>query len=213
MSSGDEEDPILVEEASENDSDHDRFIRRVFGFLKPHIRRHKKDTPASVSISFKLKFKLKINFKLSIYQHFASKYLLPTCRSYFLFSFLSVSLQFMDKLALAETGEVALSDDSTMTGSLADKPREHTKKYTGYPTPRLPSRTRKTNEDRPESPTMEMGVTGKSHDLQDRLVEFITREQQVSRATPFCKYLEAELDRLHDACMEPAYDETFLTSS
>ncbi|KAI9546654.1 hypothetical protein NQZ68_024552 [Dissostichus eleginoides] len=38
---------ILAEEASENDSDRDKFIRRVFGFLKPHIRRHKKDTPAS----------------------------------------------------------------------------------------------------------------------------------------------------------------------
>ena len=50
LSSGEEEDPNPTEEASENDSDRDRFIRRVFGFLKPHIRRHKKDTPASVSI-------------------------------------------------------------------------------------------------------------------------------------------------------------------
>ncbi|KAI9515845.1 hypothetical protein NQZ68_022201 [Dissostichus eleginoides] len=49
LSSGYEEDPILAEEASENDSDRDKFIRRVFGFLKPHIRRHKKDTPASLS--------------------------------------------------------------------------------------------------------------------------------------------------------------------
>ena len=49
--SGDEEDPTI---ASENDSDRDRFIRRIFGFLKPHIRRHKKDTPASVSVSLKL---------------------------------------------------------------------------------------------------------------------------------------------------------------
>jgi hypothetical protein len=116
-------------------------------------------------------------------------------------------LQFKDKLALAETGEIPLSDESTMTDSLADKPREHTKMYTGYPTPRLPSRTRKANEDRPESPTMEMGVAGASHDLQDKLVEHITREHQVSRATPFFKYLEAEFDRLHDACLEPAYDE------
>jgi hypothetical protein len=54
LSSGDEEDPILAEEASENDSDRDKFVRRVFGFLQPHIRRHKKDTPASVSISLKL---------------------------------------------------------------------------------------------------------------------------------------------------------------
>ncbi|KAL3048018.1 hypothetical protein OYC64_006741 [Pagothenia borchgrevinki] len=92
LSSGDEEDPILAEEASENDRD--KFIRRVFGFLKPHIRRHNKETPAS----------------------------------------------FKDKLALAETGELAGSDDSTMAGSLADEPREPTKKYTGYPTPRPPSR-------------------------------------------------------------------------
>lgn len=54
LSSGDEEDPILAEEASENDSDRDKFVRRVFGFLKLHIRHHKKDTPASVSISLKL---------------------------------------------------------------------------------------------------------------------------------------------------------------
>ena len=52
--SGDEEDPTIAEEASENDSDRDRLIRRIFGFLKPHIRRHKKDTPASVSVSLKL---------------------------------------------------------------------------------------------------------------------------------------------------------------
>ncbi|KAK1892360.1 Glutamate--tRNA ligase [Dissostichus eleginoides] len=144
LSSGDEE-------ASENDSDRDKFIRRVFGFMKPHIRRHKKDTPAS----------------------------------------------FKDKLALAETGELAGSDE----------PREPTKKYTGYPTPRPPSRTGTAAEDRPESPTMEMRVTGASRDLQDRLVQFITREQRVNRATPFCKYLETELDRLHDACLEPAYEE------
>ncbi|PIK52574.1 hypothetical protein BSL78_10516 [Apostichopus japonicus] len=106
LSSGEEEDPILTEEASENDSDRDKFIRRVFGFLKPHIRRHKKDTPAS----------------------------------------------FKDKLALAETGELAGSDDSTMADSLADEPREPTKKYTGYPTPRPPSRTRTASEDRPDIP-------------------------------------------------------------
>ncbi|KAK1905104.1 Nodulin-22 [Dissostichus eleginoides] len=157
-----EEDPSLAEEASENDSDRDKFIRQLFGILKPHIRRHKKDTPAS----------------------------------------------FKDKLALAETGELAGSDDSNMAGSLADEPREPTKKYTGYPTPRPPSRTGKAAEDQPESPTMEMRVTGaSSRDLQDRLVQFITREQQVNRATPFCKYLETELDRLHDACLEPAYEE------
>ncbi|KAF3842484.1 hypothetical protein F7725_024435 [Dissostichus mawsoni] len=162
LSSGDEEDPSLAEEASENDSDRNKFIRQLFGFLKPHIRRHKKDTPAS----------------------------------------------FKDKLALAETGELAGSDDSNMAGSLADDPREPTKKYTGYPTPRPPSRTGTAAEDQPESPTMEMRVTGASScDLQDRLVQFITREQQVNRATPFCKYLETELDRLHDACLEPAYEE------
>ncbi|KAF3853839.1 hypothetical protein F7725_014527 [Dissostichus mawsoni] len=149
LSSGDEEDPILAEEARENDSDRDKFIRQVFGFMKPHIRRHKKDTPAS----------------------------------------------FKDTLALAETGELAGSDDSTMAGSLADEPREPTKK------------TGTAAEDRPGSPTMEMRVIGASRDLQDRLVQFITREQQVNRATNFCKYLETELDRLHDACLEPAYEE------
>ena len=121
--------------------------------------------------------------------------------------FLFLSLQFKDKLALAETGEMAGSDDSTMAGSLAVKPREPTKKYTGYPTPRPPSRTGTAAEDQPESPTMEMRVTGESCDLQDRLVQFITREQQVNRATPFCKYLETELDRLHDPCLEPAYED------
>ena len=54
LSSGDEEDLVHGEEASESDTDRDKFIRRVFGFLRPHIRRHKKDTPASVSISLKL---------------------------------------------------------------------------------------------------------------------------------------------------------------
>ncbi|KAJ3606533.1 hypothetical protein NHX12_026054 [Muraenolepis orangiensis] len=50
--------------------------------------------------------------------------------------------EYGDKLALAETGELAGSDDSTMAGSLADKPiKEPIKKYTGYPTPRPPSRT------------------------------------------------------------------------
>lgn len=116
-------------------------------------------------------------------------------------------MQFKDKLALAETGELARSDDSTMIGRLADQPREHTKKYTGYPTPRPSSRTRTAAEDRPVSPTMDMRVTGASSDLQDSLAQFITREQQVNRATPFCKYLETELDRLHDACQEPAYEE------
>lgn len=120
-----------------------------------------------------------------------------------LFSILS--LQFTDKLALAETGELTGSDDSTMAGSLADESRETTKTYTGYPTPRPPSTTRTAAEDRPESPTMEMRVTRASSDLQDRLVQFITREQEVNSATPFCKYLETELDRLHDACLEPAY--------
>ncbi|XP_034056439.1 uncharacterized protein LOC117535896 [Gymnodraco acuticeps] len=53
-----------------------------------------------------------------------------------------------------------------------------------------------------------MRVTGaSSRDLQDRLVQFITREQPVNRATPFCKYLETELDRLHDACLKPAYED------
>ncbi|XP_071058452.1 uncharacterized protein [Pseudochaenichthys georgianus] len=137
----DEEDPILAEEASENDSDRNKFIRRVFGFLKPHIRRHNKETPAS----------------------------------------------FKDKLALAETGELAGSDVS-----FADKSREPNQKYTGYPTPRPPSRTGTAAEDQPESP-MEM--------------RFITREQPVNRATPFCKYLETELDRLHDACLEPVYED------
>ncbi|CAC5411211.1 unnamed protein product [Mytilus coruscus] len=94
-------------------SDRDKFIRRIFGFLKPHIRRHKKDTPAS----------------------------------------------FKDKLALAETGELAGSDDSTMAAILADEPKEPTKKFTGYPTPKPPSRTRKAADDRPESPTMEIRVT------------------------------------------------------
>ncbi|XP_041362827.1 thyroid hormone receptor-associated protein 3-like [Gigantopelta aegis] len=83
VSSGDEEDPILAEETSENDSDRDKFIRRVFGFLKPHLRRYKKDTPAS----------------------------------------------FKDKLALAETGELAGRDDSSMASSLANEPREPTKNY------------------------------------------------------------------------------------
>ncbi|XP_033930657.1 uncharacterized protein [Pseudochaenichthys georgianus] len=156
LSSSDEEDPILAEEASENDSDRDKFIRRVFGFLKPHVRRHNKETPAS----------------------------------------------FKDKLALAETGELAASDDS-----FADKYREPNQKYTGYPTRRPPSRTGTAAEDQPESP-MEMRVTGaSSRDLQDRLVQFLTREQPVNRATPFCKYLETELDRLHDACLEPAYED------
>jgi hypothetical protein len=116
-------------------------------------------------------------------------------------------LQFKDKLALAETAELAGSDNSIMTGSLAYQPRQPTKKYTGYHTPRLPSRTRTAAEDRPVSPTMDMRVAVASSDLQDRLVQFITREQQVNRATPFCKYLETEMDRLHDACHEPAYEE------
>ena len=90
------------------------------------------------------------------------------------FVFLFLSLYFKDKLALAETGELPGSDHSTMAGSLADKPREPTKKYTGYPTPRPPSRTRTAAEDLPTFPTMEMRVTGASHDLQDRLVQFIT---------------------------------------
>ncbi|PIK50929.1 hypothetical protein BSL78_12184 [Apostichopus japonicus] len=54
---------------------------------------------------------------------------------------------------------------------------------------------------------MEMRVSGASRDLQDRLVQFITREQQVNTATPFCKYLETILDRLHDVCLEPAYED------
>ena len=51
LSSGEEDDDGVGFEYSELDSDRDRFIRRVFGFLKPHIKRHKKDTPASVSTS------------------------------------------------------------------------------------------------------------------------------------------------------------------
>ena len=121
--------------------------------------------------------------------------------------FYFLSLQFKDKLALAATGELAGSDDSTLAGGLADESMEPTKKYTGYPTPRPPSRTRRAADDQPKSPSMEMRVTGASHDLQDRLVQFITREQQFSRSSPFCKYQETELDRLHDACLEPAYDE------
>ena len=116
-------------------------------------------------------------------------------------------MQFKDKLALAETVELAESDGSTMAVSLADEPREPTKKYTGYPAPRPPSRTRRAAKDRSESPTMEMRATTASNDLQDRLVNFITREQEVNRATPFCRYLETELNRLHDACLEAAYDE------
>ncbi|XP_062576605.1 uncharacterized protein LOC134238498 isoform X2 [Saccostrea cucullata] len=94
-----------------------------------------------------------------------------------------------------------------MAVSLADEPREPTKKYIGYPTPRPPSRARRAAKDRSESPTMEMSATTASNDLQDRLVNFITREQEVIRATPFCRYLETGLDRLHDACLEAAYDE------
>ncbi|VDH96134.1 Hypothetical predicted protein [Mytilus galloprovincialis] len=53
FSSGDDEDPIPQGEVSENDSDRDKFIRRIFAFLRPHIKRHKKDTPASVSVLYK----------------------------------------------------------------------------------------------------------------------------------------------------------------
>ena len=45
-----DESEVIGVEVSENDSDRDKFIRAIFGFLKPHIRRCKKDTPASVSI-------------------------------------------------------------------------------------------------------------------------------------------------------------------
>ena len=79
-------------------------------------------------------------------------------------------LQFKDKLALAETGELAGSDDSTMTGSLVDEPRQPTKKYTGYSTPRVTSKTRKAANDHPDSPVMGSRGTGASRDLQDRLV-------------------------------------------
>ena len=60
---------------------------------------------------------------------------------------------------MAETGELAGSDDSIMTGSLADsmEMREPTRKYTGLPTPRIPSKTQKPAEDRLETPTMDMG--------------------------------------------------------
>jgi len=110
---------------------------------------------------------------------------------------------------MAETGELAGSDDSMMPGSLAEatEPMEPTRMYTGLPTPRIPSKTRKRAEERPESPTMDVRLTGASLDLQDKLVQFITREQKDNRATPFCKYLETELDRLHDACLEPAIEE------
>ena len=101
-----------------------------------------------------------------------------------------------------------LSDDSTTTGSLHENPHKHSK-YTGYELSRHPSWTKAT-EVRPDSPALEMRVEA-SHDLQDRLVDFITREQQVSRVAPFCRYLEAKLER-HDAYLESAYDEitTFL---
>ena len=49
LSSGEEEDAGVGFEYSVLDTDRDRFIHRVFRFLKPHIKRHKKDTPASVS--------------------------------------------------------------------------------------------------------------------------------------------------------------------
>lgn len=174
-----------------------------FGFLKPHIRHHKKDTPASGSISLKLnstEFVKNFQFPKLLFPDITFKY------TYVCFLFLS--LQFKDKLALVETGELAGSDDSTMIDSFADQLREPTKIYTGYPTPRPSSRTRTATEDRPVYPTMDMRVTGASSDRQDILVQFITREQQVNRATPFCKYLETELDRLHDACQEPEYEIT-----
>lgn len=74
-------------------------------------------------------------------------------------------MPYKDKLDRATTGELAGSDDSSMPGSLVDEPRELTKKYTGYPTPRLPSKTRKAAKERPESPNIQMGVTGISHYL------------------------------------------------
>lgn len=92
-------------------------------------------------------------------------------------------LGFHDKLSLAEMGELAVSNDSTIAVSLANQPREPTKKYTGYPTPR-PSRNRKVLEDRPRSSAMELRVTGTSLNLQDRLVQFIYRELKVIRTTP-----------------------------
>ncbi|VDI67259.1 Hypothetical predicted protein [Mytilus galloprovincialis] len=38
FSSCDDEDPIPQGEGSENDSDRDKFIRRIFAFLRPHIK-------------------------------------------------------------------------------------------------------------------------------------------------------------------------------
>ncbi|CAG2239082.1 unnamed protein product [Mytilus edulis] len=81
------------------------------------------------------------------------------------------------------------------------------KNYSVYPTPRQPSRSRNSKEDRPETPIVGISAHGPSHELQDKLVEFITKDQPINRSTPFCKYLETELDRLHDACLDPAYEE------
>ena len=73
-------------------------------------------------------------------------------------------------------GELTGSDDSTVPGGFADERMEPTKKYTDYPTQRPPSQTRRAADDQPKSPSMEMRVTEAAHDLQDRLVQFITQE-------------------------------------
>lgn len=116
-------------------------------------------------------------------------------------------MQFKDKLALAETGELAGSDDSTTTGVLELESKLPSKKYSGYHTPRQPSRSRNSKEDRPETPIVGISAPGTSNELQDKLVEFITRDQRINRSTPFCKYLETELDRSHDSCLDQAYEE------
>ncbi|VDI17105.1 Hypothetical predicted protein [Mytilus galloprovincialis] len=81
------------------------------------------------------------------------------------------------------------------------------KKCSGYPTPRQPSRSRNSKEDRTETSIVGISAPGPSHELQDKLVEFITRDQPINRSTPSFKYLETELDRLHDACLDAAYEE------
>ena len=116
-------------------------------------------------------------------------------------------MQFKDKLALAETGELAGSDDSTTTGVLELESKLPSKKYSGYHTPRQPSRSRNSKENRPETPIVGISAHGLSHELQGKLVEFITIYQPINRSTPFCKYLETELHRFHDACLDPAYRE------
>ncbi|CAG2239081.1 unnamed protein product [Mytilus edulis] len=52
--------------------------------------------------------------------------------------------------------------------------------YSVYPTPRQPSRSRNSKEDRPETPIVGISVHGPSHELQDKLVEFITIYQPIN---------------------------------